>query len=131
MTAPRVVLDTSVLISGLLGGSSVPVLRGWRRGDFTLVISSEIYEEYEAVLKRQKFGLPLTLVEELLSFIKEEAIWVEPDIELDIVRDPSDDKFLEAAVDGKANVVVSNDRDLLDLKCVKDVSIVPPWEFVT
>jgi predicted nucleic acid-binding protein len=71
VTKTRVVLDTSVLVSGLLGGSSVPVLERWRREEFRLVISPEIYAEYESVLKRPKFGLPSSLVDELLSFIRE------------------------------------------------------------
>ncbi|MFP4395164.1 MAG: putative toxin-antitoxin system toxin component, PIN family [Anaerolineales bacterium] len=130
MTLRRVVLDTSVLVSGLLGGSSVPVLRRWRRGEFELVVSPEIYAEYEAVLTRPKFGLPTSLVRELLAFIRVQAHWVEPDIHLNIVRDTSDDKFLEAAVSGEAGIIVSSDRDLLDLGEVRGISIVPPWEFV-
>jgi putative PIN family toxin of toxin-antitoxin system len=129
MTLPRVVLDTSVLVSGLLGGSSVPVLKRWRRGEFKLVISPEIYAEYEAVLNRPKFGLPASLVNELLLFIREQSCWVTPDIRLDIVRDASDNKFLEAAVAGEASIIVSNDRDLLDLEKVRSISILPPWEF--
>lgn len=109
----------------------MPVLEHWRQGDLTLILSSEIYEEYETVLKRPKFGLPDSLVNEVLSFIREESHWVEPETQLDIVRDPSDNKFLEAALCGKANIIISNDRDLLDLEHVKDISIIPPWEFAS
>jgi len=49
---------------------------------------------------------------------------------LEIVRDPSDDKFVEAALSGEADTMISSDRDLLDLKDVKDVPIVSPWDFV-
>ena len=56
--------------------------------------------------------------------------WVEPDIALEIVRDPSDDKFVEAALSGEADTMISSDRDLLDLKDVKGVPIVSPWDFV-
>lgn len=129
MTERKVVLDTSVLVSGLLGGSSVPVLESWRREEFILVVSPEIYREYESVLKRPKFGLPPSLVDELLSFVRQRSHWVEPDIELEIVRDPSDDKFVEAALSGGANTIVSSDRDLLDLKQAEGVPIVSPWEF--
>ncbi len=66
---------------------------------------------------------------ELLAFIRERAHWVEPDIRMSIARDPADDKFLEAAVCGGASIVVSSDRDLLDLEKVKDISIVPSREF--
>ena len=129
MTRREVVLDTSVLISGLLGRSSVPVLESWRREEFILVVSPEIYTEYEAVLKRPKFGLPPSLVDELLSFVRGQSNWAEPDIELEIVRDPSDDKFVEAALSGEADTIVSSDRDLLDLKEAEGIPIVSPWEF--
>ncbi len=131
MTTSRVVLDTSVLVSGLLGGSSVSVLERWRQGDFTLIISPDIYAEYETVLKRPKFKLPASLVNEMLTFIREKSHWVEPKIQINIVRDSTDNKFIEAALDGKASVIISSDRDLLDLKHVKDISIVPPWEFTS
>ena len=129
MTERKVVLDTSVLVSGLLGGSSVPVLESWRREEFILVVSPEIYREYESVLKRPKFGLPPSLVDELLSFVRQRSHWVEPDVELEIVRDPSDDKFVEAALSGGANTIVSSDRDLLDLKEAEGIPIMSPWEF--
>ena len=129
MTERKVVLDTSVLVSGLLGGSRVPVLESWRREEFILVVSPEIYREYESVLKRPKFGLPPSLVDELLSFVRQRSHWVEPDVELEIVRDPSDDKFVEAALSGGANTIVSSDRDLLDLKEAEGIPIVSPWEF--
>jgi len=129
VTERKVVLDTSVLVSGLLGGSSVPVLESWRREEFILVVSPEIYREYESVLKRPKFGLPPSLVDELLSFVRQRSHWVEPEVELEIVRDPSDDKFVEAALSGGANTIVSSDRDLLDLKEAEGIPIVSPWEF--
>jgi len=129
VTEQKVVLDTSVLVSGLLGGSSVPVLESWRREEFILVVSPEIYREYESVLKRPKFGLPPSLVDELLSFVRQRSHWVEPDVELEIVRDPSDDKFVEAALSGGANTIVSSDRDLLDLKEAEGIPIMSPWEF--
>jgi putative PIN family toxin of toxin-antitoxin system len=129
VTERKVVLDTSVLVSGLLGGSSVPVLESWRREEFILVVSPEIYREYESVLKRPKFGLPPNLVDELLSFVRQRSHWVEPEVELEIVRDPSDDKFVEAALSGGANTIVSSDRDLLDLKEAEGIPIVSPWEF--
>jgi putative PIN family toxin of toxin-antitoxin system len=129
MTIPRVVLDTNVLVSGLLGGSGLSVMQHWRRGDFVLVVSPQILTEYTAVLKRPKFGLPGWLVDELLTFIREQADWTKPETQVEVARDPSDDKFLEAAISGKADYIVSADNDLLDLGTFKNIPIVPPWEF--
>jgi len=129
VTVPRVVLDTNVLVSGLLGGAGLPVLKRWRSGGFVLVVSPEIFAEYSAVLSRPKFGLPEWLVSDLLGFIREQAEWVEPDIGVEVARDPADDKFLAAAIYGQADCVVSGDRDLLDLKVFEGIPIVSPWEF--
>ena len=81
------------------------------------------------MLKRPKFGLPPSLVDGLLSFVRERSHWVEPDVELEIVRDPSDDMFVEAAVSGGADTIVSSDRDLLDLRDVEGIPIISPWDF--
>ena len=127
----RVVLDTNVLVSGLLGGASTPVLQHWRRGGFVLVLSSAIYEEYRAVLLRPKFKLPPTLIEDLLAFIHERAEWVEPVHAHQIARDPADDKFLDVAIVGQIDYLVSADQDLLVLEAFAGIPIISPWDFVS
>ena len=46
-----------------------------------------------------------------------------------MARDPTDDKFLEAAIDGQVDYIISGDSDLLTLKTFENIPIVPPWEF--
>jgi len=128
---PRVVLDTNILVSGLLGGTATEVIKQWRVGAFTLIVSAEIMAEYKAVLRRPKFKLPGWVIEELLEYIREHAEWVTPDREIhEIARDPSDNKFLEAAVSGQANWLVSGDNDLLDLSEFEGTPVIPSWEFL-
>jgi putative PIN family toxin of toxin-antitoxin system len=129
---PRVVLDTNVLVSGLLGGTATDVIRRWRAGDFQMVLSTEIMAEYEDVLNRPKFRLPKWVVQDLLAYIRASAEWVTPVAEdSSIARDPSDDKFLFAAASGRADWLVSADPDLLDLKEFRSIPIVSPWEFLS
>jgi putative PIN family toxin of toxin-antitoxin system len=129
---PRVVLDTNVLVSGLLGGTATDVIRRWRAGDFQMVLSPEIMTEYEGVLNRPKFRLPKWVVQDLLAHIHASAEWVTPVVEeSSVARDPSDDKFLLAATSGQADWLVSADPDLLDLKEFSSIPIVPPWEFLS
>ncbi len=123
----RVVLDTNVLVSGLLGGASVPVLRAWRAGKLIIVLSPAIYAEYEEVLQRPKFKLPRWLVQEMLAFIREQSEWVEPLQLYQAARDPADNKFLEAAVCGQVDLLISADQDLLTLKVFAGIPIVAPW----
>jgi putative PIN family toxin of toxin-antitoxin system len=127
----RVVLDTNVLVSGLLGGTAAEVIRRWRAGSFDLILSEEIMTEYADVLNRPRFNLPTWVVEELLGYIRARAAWVEPRGEIEIVaRDPSDAKFLDAAVIGQADWLVSGDYDLLDMEEYEGISIIPPHEFL-
>ena len=128
---PRVVLDTNVVISGLLGGTATEVIRRWRGGAFDLIVSEEIVSEYEQVLKRPKFKLPEWIVQELLDYIRSKAQWVEPhSIAESVVRDPFDTKFLEAAIAGHADWIVSGDKDLLDLGQFEAVAIISLREFM-
>ena len=128
---PRVVLDTNVLVSGLLGGTATDVIRRWRAGDFQLILSPAIMTEYEAVLNRPKFDLPRCVVQELLAYIRDQADWVTPEAQDQmIVRDPADNKFLAAAARGRADWLVSADADLLDLKEFEGIPVVSPWEFL-
>ena len=130
--SPRVVLDTNILVSGLLGGTTTEVIRRWRVGAFDLILSEEIIAEYTAVLIRPKFGLPRWVIQELLGYIREKAEWVVPSGEIAAVaRDPSDNMFLEAAVAGQADWIVSGDNDLLDIGEFEGIPIIPPLELLS
>lgn len=64
----RAVLDTNVLVSGLLGGATTEVLRQFRNGVFDLILSQPILAEYETVLHRPKFKLPRWVAGEMLGY---------------------------------------------------------------
>jgi putative PIN family toxin of toxin-antitoxin system len=129
---PRVVLDTNVLVSGLLGGAATDVIRRWRAGDLKMILSPEIMAEYEDVLSRPKFRLPKWVIQDLLAYIRDQADWVMTNAEgASVSRDASDDKFLFAAATGQADWLVSADPDLLDLEKFRNIPIVPPWEFLS
>ena len=128
---PQIVLDTSVLVSGMLGGTATDVIRRWRNGDFGLIVSEEIVAEYREVLLRPRFGLAAWVVEELLDYVQSAAKWVEPssDVKAD-ARDPTDNKFLVAAVVGEADWIISSDKDLLDIGEFEGIRITSPWVFL-
>jgi putative PIN family toxin of toxin-antitoxin system len=129
----RVVLDTSVLISALLfGGELSRLVVQWQMGVFTPVISKETFEELETVLSYPKFHLSdkekrLILAEEILPFF--EVVEVKEEMK-GICRDPADDKFISCALSGGAEVIVTGDSDLLDVKRHKSVRIVSAGDFL-
>jgi len=129
----RVVLDTNVLVSALLfTGISAELVPLWQKGTITVLLSREILEEYLKVLAYPKFELSEgeikgLLEEELLPFVQ----IIKPGIRVRVVkRDPSDNKFLECAVAGKADVLISGDKDLLTLRHYRRVRIQTPARFL-
>lgn len=129
----RVVLDTNVLVSALLfTGISAELVPLWQKGAITVLLSREILEEYLRVLAYPKFELSEgeirgLLEEELLPFVQ----IIKPGIRVRVVkRDPSDNKFVECAVAGKADVLISGDKALLTIKHYRRVRIQTPAQFL-
>jgi len=127
----RVVIDTNVLVSAYLGGSLEVILRAFKADQFTLIVSKAIVDEYFSVLSRPKFHIEHSEQDDFAALLLLKADFVSPTETVHAVEaDPSDNKFLEAALQGKAVYVVSGDSHLLALKTFRDVSIITAREFV-
>src|SRR5438046_327931 len=115
-TRQRVVVDTNVLVSRLLAAESAPgqaVREARRRG--RLLVSDATMIELAEVLSRKKFDRYISL-EQRKQFLRQLGHIAElvPIIQLvRECRDPKDDKFLEVALNGRANVIITGDVDLL------------------
>jgi putative PIN family toxin of toxin-antitoxin system len=103
----KAVVDTNVFVSGLLKSpKSRRVIQAIRDGQFSLIISPEIFQEIIEVITRPKFHNVITgeIIQELRELIRTQAILVRPRQKLAIIREDRDDnRFLEAASTGKAN----------------------------
>ncbi len=134
---PRAVLDTNVFVSGLINPKGTPaaILRALRSKRFTLISSPPINEEIIEVLNRpyirDRYGLGGRIFD--VSFILWEVAELVIDLpDVRVCSDPDDDKFLAAAVGGRADYLVTGDvGDLLHLHKYKDVTIVSPREFAS
>jgi uncharacterized protein len=129
----RVVLDTNVVVSALLfTGISSKLVPLWQDNVITVLVSRGILEEYLRVLSYPKFKLSEGAIkglieEELLPYVEV----VKSRRRLRIVdRDPSDDKFVECAVAGKARVIISGDKDLLSIGRYQKIVIQSPAQFL-
>jgi len=129
-----VVLDTNVLVSGLLfGGTPGRLVDLWKAGRIRPVMSKKMVDELLLVLAYPKFQL----TEEDIHYL----LYVEvlPYVQMAKVRsgtvlispDPSDDMFLRAAVAAGAKYIISGDRHLLQLKSYKRIPILSPAEFLS
>jgi putative PIN family toxin of toxin-antitoxin system len=133
MTRERVVIDTNVLISGLLSATSTPAQAVDKAvTNAQLVATMETLRELIERLHSPKFDRYVrnerrdALLERVASLV--EIIEVLQTIRAS--RDPKDDKFLEAAVNGRADVIVTGDKDLLDLNPFRGIAIVTPAAYL-
>jgi putative PIN family toxin of toxin-antitoxin system len=129
----RVVLDTNVFISGIFweGNFCSQIIDKWRKGMFQLVSSPQLVEELADTLGSFKISMPEEMIEEWKNLIIENSIMVDPLVTIKAVKDdPEDDKFIEAAVYGEADFIVSQDKHLLKLKEYNKIKILKPEEAV-
>lgn len=127
----RVIVDSNVLISRLLLPKSVAARAVTRMvTGARLLVSEETLAELAQTLARDKFNPYVSLADrqgffELYSRLAE---WVSIKTVVRACRDAKDDKFLELAVDGRASLLVTGDKDLLLLSPFRGMRIVTPTE---
>jgi putative PIN family toxin of toxin-antitoxin system len=94
-----------------------------------LVISEFILEELGRKLV-EKFGYPIGEAGEVVAFLRQAGVVVRPvDLLLDLCRDPTDLPVLGTAVAGECGLLISVDRDLLDMRTIQGISIIRPGEY--
>lgn len=132
----RLVLDTNTLVSALLwGGVSEQLLAAAAQGRVELFSTEALIGELAGVLTRAKFTprilraqrTPSQLLEQYRGLVE----IVEPAIIAPTVRsDPDDDRVLACALAARAEIIVSGDTDLLNLKRFHDIDIVAVGEAI-
>lgn len=127
----RTVLDTNIIISSALGGALVLILERWDKGEFTVIVTSDILREYFEVLNRPKFKLKQETIDKITRYIYQFSEFVVPEEKIKLIEaDPADDKFLEAAIAGKVDFIVSGDDHLLELREFRSIPILSGREFM-
>lgn len=125
----RLVLDTNTAISGLLwGGTPGRLIEAAKVGRVELVSSAPLLAELQGVLSRPKFAQQLaqrgvTVGEVFDGYAALVRLVVPASIAPTIARDPADDQVLAAAVAGQADLIVSGDSHLLNLKQFMGIQI--------
>lgn len=125
----RVFLDTNVLVSAFTTrGLCEDVLREIL-ASHEVIVSAPLLNELERVL-RIKFRMPKSLISEILLFLGQDTILSEvgelPDV---AIRDRDDLTILSCALEGKADVFVTGDKELIELQRVSDLEILSPRAF--
>ena len=132
---PRVVLDTNVVLSALVfsKGITASLRLAWAAGRFTPLASRETVQELVRVLAYPKFRLTAQEQHELLADYLPFAELVRIPARLPKVpacRDPLDLPFLHLAAAGKADAIVSGDRDLLEVSGWSRCPVLTPSAFL-
>lgn len=133
----KVVLDTNVLVSGVIAsGNSASILDAVRRQEIKLITSAYLLEEFSEVITRRhiarKYPKAAQHAEALLDFLRAFSI-LTPGVpaEEPISVDRDDDFVLACAADERADAIVSGDPHLLALENYQNIPILTPREFVT
>ena len=133
----RCSLDANVLVSGILSPKGAPakVLTAWQAEQFHLVLSEAVLDKINRVLHYPRIVTRHRWSEERLQGFIEDlahlAIMTSGAAYLAVIaEDPPDDRYLECAIEGEADYIVSGDQHLLDLGEYQGIGILTPRAFL-
>lgn len=130
----NVILDANIYASFFLtrGETIAQIFALWKSGDFEVFASIDIVAEIYRIFRYPKIQKRITPVDKnaLIQMVEDLVERVYPHETTHIVRDPKDEKYLEAALACQADYLVTGDQDLLSLKKYGTTRIVSPKEFV-
>lgn len=134
----RVVLDANIYISALISnkGNPAKIINKWLAGQFDVLISQPIVDEILRVTNYKRIQKKYAKVREnrleFVELIIEQGIWEESSGTLTVVSaDESDNRYVECAVAGNAQYIVSGDEHLLGVGEYQGIIIVTPATFLT
>jgi len=127
----KVVFDTSIFISALVFPGSVAEKAIFKiiEGEDILLISKQILKEILSVLSK-KFSGDKEAISRVAVNLSEIAEMVNPTVRIRVLKDEPDNRILECAVSGKADVVVRGDKKMLKLKEYEGVKIISLKEYL-
>ncbi len=128
----RAVLDTNVVNSAHLSpeGQQALILGLAIAGHFRCFVSEALLEEYEGVLRRERFGLSPRNVTQSIRIIRKTTTLVIPKRKLDVSRDSDDNKVVECALEARADYIVTGNTRHFPSR-FQDIRIVLPRQFLT
>lgn len=128
----RVVIDTGVLISAAIKAQTVPSIAVYRAVQRDVVLKSDMTEAElrEVIVRPYLARLIAPTARAWLMDLMASAELVPVTERITACRDPKDDKFLELAVNGQADLIMSGDADLLVLNPFRTIPIITPAAFV-
>ena len=108
----RAVIDTNIFLAGLINaeGGAAKIIRAFQDGEFDLVVTPEVFDEYVRVLHLFDNAIPASKSEELLELVFEKAFKARPASARGLCTDADDEKFVSAALAGQAAFLVTKNK---------------------
>jgi uncharacterized protein len=127
----RVVFDTNIFVSALVipGSQAEKAVLRIIEGTDVLLLSKEILDELLSILST-KFSRDKEEISRVAVILSEMAEWVETSEEINVLRDEPDNRILECAFSGDADIIVTGDKELLRLKRYKETEIISLKEYL-
>ena len=128
----RIVLDTNVLVAGLLSPFGPPgeIVRMVSSGELTLCLDARVLSEYAEVLGRPRFGFDEDAVAALLDYMEYRGLVVASSPLPEALPDSDDEPFLEIALACGAEYLVTGNRAHFPEALCRGATVVSPAEFV-
>ena len=128
----KVVMDTNVFVSGVFfSGPPYQILNAWQSGDFELIVSQAILDEYKRVGEILAEDRPSIDLKPILTFVIEHAKVYKPvKLTEPVCEDPDDDKFFACALASGSRIIISGDKHLLKVSGYEGIEVLKPREFV-
>lgn len=127
------VFDTNVLVSAILAADSLPRKAfNFAYNNGVILLSKPVQDELNEVLRRPKFSKYISNEKRsiFLWSLFRQAVFITITEEIKECRDQQDNKFLELAVNGKADYIITGDNDLLVLNPFRGIFILTPKSFL-
>lgn len=129
----KLVLDTNVFMSGIFwSGPPAKILDAWQERKIKIITSPSILDEYVRVgeiLAKKYTGVDIAPFIDLVTIYGE--LFSPLKLKEPVSQDPDDDKFIATALAAKCKLIVSGDKDLLNVSGYANIEILKPGKFVS
>ncbi|MCL4475287.1 MAG: putative toxin-antitoxin system toxin component, PIN family [Nitrospirae bacterium] len=128
----KVVFDTNIFISALVipGGQAEKAISRITEGKDILFMSKPIISEILSVLAK-KFSRDSEAISRMAVYLSDLATIVHPAKRINVLADKADNRIIECAVSGKADAIVTGDREMLDLKEYLGIRVISLKEYLS
>ncbi|MBN2466736.1 MAG: putative toxin-antitoxin system toxin component, PIN family [Deltaproteobacteria bacterium] len=128
----KIILDTNVFISGIFfTGPPSQILNAWQDSRLQILLSQEIINEYQRVAESLSAEFPTIDILPIIELMTIHGQLIDTEgFDVSVCDDPDDNKFMECAIAGNSEMIISGDKHLLRVSGYRGITVLKPREFV-